>query len=154
MTKPEEHNNNDKRERCALVGVKCGSYVYSESKGQWICAMNDHPGFDIKVCREAVKIATAEKMNSVFKEAIAKVNSRHLKPGNTAEPWNDCDTVWLRNRLIDEISEWYNEIMFPNGIVKKKDEIDVEKEKGELLDIINLATFVYLSLKRKDGSND
>lgn len=67
-------------------------------------------------------------LDSVFGEAIEKAVRRIDKDGNTATPWRDFSSEHLEKRLIDEFREWRE---------SKSDE--------ELLDIINLAAFLYLS---------
>jgi len=67
-------------------------------------------------------------LDSVFNEAIEKAIRRIDKPGNTAAPWRDLSPERLEKRLIQEFREWHG---------SKSDE--------ELLDIINLAAFLYLS---------
>lgn len=67
-------------------------------------------------------------MDLVFEIAKVKAFCCIKKHGNTATPWLDFTTGHLIKRLDGEIDEW--------------------KESGnsqELLDIINLAVFVWLS---------
>lgn len=68
------------------------------------------------------------KLSWVFNKAKVKAITRMDKFGNTATPWKDFTPGWLKNRLAQEFREW-------------EETRDVE----ELLDIINLAAFVYLS---------
>jgi len=67
-------------------------------------------------------------MDLVFEMAKVKALYRIKKSGNTATPWIDFTTEHLIKRLDDEIDEW-------------KDSGNTQ----ELLDIINLAVFVWLS---------
>ena len=68
-------------------------------------------------------------MQMVFNRAILKVIDRCGKEGNTNQPWSDFTTEHLNKRLDDEWDEW-----------KKNPKM------GELIDIINHAAFLYLSL--------
>jgi len=72
-----------------------------------------------------------DEMDEVFKKAKEKAVNRISKVGNTATPWEDFKSEHLKKRLDDEIKEWH----------------DTEDIK-ELLDIINLAVFVYLAKQR------
>jgi len=69
-----------------------------------------------------------QSMDLVFRLSKSKAFYRIRKPGNTTTPWVDFTTEHLIKRLDEEFGEW--------------------KESGngqELLDIINLAVFVWLS---------
>ncbi len=77
------------------------------------------------------KIVTDEpecSMNIVFDLAKTKALIRNRKSGNTATPWLDFTTEHLSMRLGEEFEEW-------------KD----SNNSQELLDIINLAAFLWLS---------
>ena len=69
-----------------------------------------------------------QNMDLVFKMAKAKAFYRIRHHGNAAAPWANFTTEHLVKRLDDEIDEW-------------KESCDGQ----ELLDIINLAVFVWLS---------
>lgn len=74
------------------------------------------------------------EMDSVFRRAKDKAASQVLHVGNTPTPWRDFTPEHLEKRLNDEIKEW--------------------RESGdiaELLDVINLAAFLYLSKQRAEG---
>jgi len=70
-----------------------------------------------------------KNMQMVFDRAILKVIDRCDKEGNTNQPWNDFTTEHLNKRLDAEWDEW------------KK-----ERKLIELIDVINHAAFLYLSL--------
>lgn len=71
-----------------------------------------------------------EELGKVFKLAQMKAVIRTSVVGNTATPWIDFPLKHLEKRLNDEFHEWLK-----------------SKESEELFDIINLAAFVYLSIK-------
>lgn len=81
---------------------------------------------DISVNVDEIKMKAM--LDSVFNEAIDKAVRRIDKPGNTAAPWRDFSSEHLEGRLIKEFREWRE-----------------SKSDKELLDIINLAAFLYLS---------
>jgi predicted house-cleaning noncanonical NTP pyrophosphatase (MazG superfamily) len=67
-------------------------------------------------------------MNIVFELAKTKALICNRKPGNTNTPWTDFSTNHLSKRLDEEFEEG-----------KESDNVQ------ELLDIINLAAFLWLS---------
>ena len=69
-----------------------------------------------------------QNMDLVLEMAKLKAFYRIKKPGNTSAPWIDFTTEHLIKRLDDEIDEWKESC-----------------NSQELLDIINLAVFVWLS---------
>lgn len=69
-----------------------------------------------------------DKMDLVFKLAKEKAIRKSSELGNTATPWKDFTPDHLKYRLVQEIREW-----------------DKTRDIDELLDIINLAVFVYLA---------
>ncbi len=76
-----------------------------------------------------------EELDEVFKLAKMKAAIRTNVEGNTATPWIDFPLKHLKKRLNDEFHEWLE-----------------SREPEELFDIINLAAFVYLSTKHKEGA--
>lgn len=77
-----------------------------------------------------------DEMDLVFKKAKEKAIEKSSELGNTATPWKDFTPGWLKYRLAGEIREW-----------------DETRDIEELLDIINLAAFVYLAeLRAKRGA--
>ena len=84
--------------------------------------------------READAIEMNE-MDTVFEKAKEKA-VRKIRVGNrnkyTASPWNDFTKEFLVHRLEEEIEEW-----------------KVKYDKKELLDIINVAVFIYLCAEEK-----
>ena len=68
-----------------------------------------------------------EEMQKVFDEAILKAEYRKTKPGNTSTPWDDFKLDHLRSRLWDEFHEYIE-----------------SGGRQELLDIINIAAFMYI----------
>lgn len=77
-----------------------------------------------------------EKMNDVFELAKHKATKRISKDGYTKEPWKDFDIDFLTDRLYEEIEEF----RMANTIYKQND---------ELLDIINMAIFLYIANKEQ-----
>ena len=75
---------------------------------------------------------TMDEMDLVFKKAKEKAIEKSREPGNTITPWNDFTPGWLKYRLAQEYREW-----------------DETRDIAELLDIINLAAFVYLAELRR-----
>ena len=75
-------------------------------------------------------------MNEVFTECINKACKRLSKKGNTAEPWKDFTSEHLQKRLVDEWIEWRG-----------------SGDSRELVDIINLACFLRLSIILDDKNN-
>lgn len=67
-------------------------------------------------------------MDIVFEHAKVKALIRNSKPGNTSAPWLDFTIEHLSMRLDEEFLEWKE-----------------SNNSQELLDIINLAAFVWLS---------
>lgn len=74
-----------------------------------------------------------DEMDLVYSKAKNKAIRRINKPGNTEKPWDDFPTEWLEKRLWDEIEEF-------------RLAVTTKQKKKELLDIMNLANFNYLSL--------
>lgn len=74
-----------------------------------------------------------KRMKEVFDKAIVKAQLACDKKGNTDEPWNDFSIDWLQKRLYDEIEEYENT------------ERTGCNDWRELIDIINLACFLYLA---------
>jgi len=74
---------------------------------------------------------TMDEMNLVFKLAKEKAIEKSSELGNTATPWKDFAPGWLWHRLAQEVREW-----------------EETRDIAELLDIINLAVFVYLASER------
>lgn len=77
-----------------------------------------------------------DKMDWVFKKAKEKAIKRSGRPENTATPWKDFTPGWLKYRLAREFKEW-----------------EETRDIAELLDIINLAAFVYLAKKDSKPEN-
>jgi len=69
------------------------------------------------------------EMDLVFKRAKEKAIKKSSELGNTTTPWKDFTLGWLKYRLAGEFKEW-----------------DESRDIEELLDIINLAAFVYLAV--------
>ena len=67
-------------------------------------------------------------MQLPFDYAIWKCVSACKKEGNTVTPWNDFSIEHLEKRLQDEIKEYFE-----------------SHKSDELLDIINLASFIWLA---------
>jgi len=72
-------------------------------------------------------------MNIVFELAKTKALIRNSKPGNTETPWSDFSVEHLKKRFDEEIQEW-----------KESD------NSQELIDIINLAAFLWLAKLTKN----
>ena len=71
-------------------------------------------------------------MQMIFDRAIVKVVDRCDKEGNTEQPWDDFTIKHLENRMREEFEEYWD-----NPVI------------DELVDIINLATFVALARLNK-----
>ena len=69
-----------------------------------------------------------EELDIAFKKAKSKFAARARVLGNTYTPWRDFPQEHLENRMLDEFVEWLK-----------------TKDPDELLDIINMAAFRYLS---------
>lgn len=80
-----------------------------------------------------------DDMDEVFKKAKEKAISRIGKVGNTEKPWEDFSIYHLSDRLQDEFAEWSESYPL------------TYKFSEELLDIINLAAFLYLANQREDS---
>lgn len=83
-----------------------------------------------------------EELDEVFKMAKMKAAIRSNVEGNTATPWKDFPPRHLDNRLIEEFFEW----------LKVKD-VDNDLTVDELYDIINLAAFRCVQLKKARGGS-
>lgn len=75
------------------------------------------------------------EMDDVFAAAKEKAKLQLKKPGYTDEPWNDFGSEFLIKRLEQEFYEF-------------EDAENLQSQNEELLDIINMAIFVYLANKK------
>jgi hypothetical protein len=66
-------------------------------------------------------------MRMAYENAIAKAIHRGIKPGNSWEPWNSFTEEHLQKRLAEEYEEYLK-----------------AKNGQELLDIMNIACFLYI----------
>jgi predicted house-cleaning noncanonical NTP pyrophosphatase (MazG superfamily) len=66
-------------------------------------------------------------MRMGFENAITKAVHKGSKPGNTWEPWKSFTEEYLQKRLDDEYEEYLK-----------------DKNGQELLDIMNMACFLYI----------
>jgi hypothetical protein len=69
-----------------------------------------------------------------IRKALLKYRERCYKPGNSFTPWKDFPVPHIHKRLMEEIEEYKN-----GG------------KSEELLDVINLAAFLYLAKESKDS---
>jgi hypothetical protein len=79
------------------------------------------------------------EMMKVFNAAIQKKRMKDRKAGNCPEPWITFDAEHLRKYLDSEIKEWAK----VRSAVEESATVS-DEERGELIDIINLACFIVL----------
>lgn len=77
-------------------------------------------------------MSVMDEMDVVFAKAKAKAISKIHSPGNTIAPWNDFSIGHLEARLTREYNEWFN-----------------DGSANKLLDIINMAVFIYLARQKR-----
>lgn len=77
---------------------------------------------------------SGDEMKRVFDYALTKKMDRDRKPLNTTTPWKDFSIEWLDLRLDDEIAEYKQ-----------------SRKLSELLDIINIATFIFIARENQLG---
>ena len=75
---------------------------------------------------EAIK-QFKQNMNLVFETALNKALHKRRSEGNTTEPYIDFDEEHLENRLSEEYDEYLE-----------------EGQARELIDVINIAAFLFL----------
>lgn len=96
---------------------------------------------DVKGLSGKVLDDAREELRGVFDGALLKWESRIEKRGNTLRPWFDFDALHLSRRLREEFEEW--------SLAQSQD-VGLPFEQQELLDIINVAAFLYLRNFRDD----
>lgn len=81
----------------------------------------------------------------VFARAKCLAEREIGKPGKTSTPW-----LFGKFRLTSKLKEEYNEWLDAATVMEN---YSVEREKKELLDVINLAAFLYLNLDGYSNKN-